>query len=230
MSLPSVLVIEDEPDILSLVSHHLQLAGFTALQALTGGDGLKLARSQKPSLVILDLMLPDTSGQEVFRQLKADPATHSVPVLMLTARAAETDRVQGLELGADDYVTKPFSPRELILRVKGILRRVHPEEARVHEAGHLKLDLDQHRATWKGKELLLTVTEFSLLVQLIKNRGRVQTRESLLNQVWGYTYYGGSRTVDTHVRRLREKLGPANEYIETVRGVGYRFMAPSESA
>jgi two-component system phosphate regulon response regulator PhoB len=169
-------------------------------------------------------------GKDICRALKADPVTQLIPVLMLTARAEEVDRVIGFELGADDYVTKPFSPRELVLRVNAILRRKEaPQEGeKVFRIGDLLIDIDRHQVSVKKKTISLTSTEFKLLVELIKNRGRVQTRERLLDKVWGYTYEGYARTVDTHIRRLREKLGPAGEWIETLRGVGYRFRETEE--
>ncbi len=170
-------------------------------------------------------MLPGMDGKDLCRALKADPLTQSIPVLMLTARSEEMDRVIGFELGADDYVTKPFSPRELVLRVKAILRRkvAPPEGERVIEIDDLRIDVDRHQVFLQKKPLHLTSTEFKLLVELVSNKGRVQTRERLLDKVWGYTYEGYARTVDTHIRRLREKLGKKGDWIETLRGVGYRF-------
>jgi two-component system phosphate regulon response regulator PhoB len=192
---------------------------------MDGASGLELAKKGRPSLIILDLMLPEMDGKDVCRVLKADPNTQSIPILMLTAKAEEMDRVIGFELGADDYVTKPFSPRELVLRVKAIQRRkeIPDERDKTILVGDLLIDIDRHQVFVKKKPISLTSTEFKLLVELITNRGRVQTRERLLDKVWGYTYEGYARTVDTHIRRLREKLGSFGDSIETIRGVGYRF-------
>ena len=192
---------------------------------MDGASGLELAKKGRPSLIILDLMLPEMDGKDVCRVLKADPKTQSIPILMLTAKAEEMDRVIGFELGADDYVTKPFSPRELVLRVKAIQRRKETPDERDKTilVGDLLIDIDRHQVFVKKKPISLTSTEFKLLVELITNRGRVQTRERLLDKVWGYTYEGYARTVDTHIRRLREKLGSFGDSIETIRGVGYRF-------
>jgi two-component system phosphate regulon response regulator PhoB len=191
---------------------------------------LELAKKERPSLVILDLMLPGMDGKDICRALKSNPLTQSIPILMLTAKAEEVDRVIGLELGADDYVTKPFSPRELILRVKAILRRkeVGQEIEKILRIGDLLIDIDRHHVSIKKIPVQLTSTEFKLLVELASNRGRVQTRERLLDKVWGYTYEGYARTVDTHIRRLREKLGSLGNSIETLRGVGYRFKEEKE--
>jgi len=192
---------------------------------MDGASGLELAKKERPSLIILDLMLPEMDGKDVCRALKANPNTQSIPILMLTAKAEEVDRVIGFELGADDYVTKPFSPRELVLRVKAIQRRkeIPDERDKTILVGDLLIDIDRHQVFVKKKPISLTSTEFKLLVELITNRGRVQTRERLLDKVWGYTYEGYARTVDTHIRRLREKLGSFGDSIETIRGVGYRF-------
>jgi two-component system phosphate regulon response regulator PhoB len=191
---------------------------------------LEKAKKERPGLIILDLMLPDMDGKDVCRILKSDPLTQSIPILMLTAKAEEMDRVIGFELGADDYVTKPFSPRELVLRVKAILRRkqTEKEEEKVIHIGDLLIDTDRHRVSVKDKPIRLTSTEFKLLLELVSKRGRVQTRDHLLDKVWGYTYEGYARTVDTHIRRLREKLDPMGNYIETLRGVGYRFREEDE--
>jgi DNA-binding response OmpR family regulator len=192
---------------------------------MDGASGLERAKKERPSLIILDLMLPEMDGKDVCRALKSNPLTRSIPILILTAKAEEVDRVIGLELGADDYVTKPFSPRELVLRVKAILRRKEApdEREKTIQVGDLLVDIDRHQVSVKKKPILLTSTEFKLLVELITNKGRVQTRERLLDKVWGYTYEGYARTVDTHIRRLREKVGPLGNSIETIRGVGYRF-------
>jgi two-component system phosphate regulon response regulator PhoB len=225
LSIKSILVVEDEEDIVDLIEYHLKQSGFSVITALDGPSGLERARKELPSLIILDLMLPGMDGKDICRSLKSNPLTQSIPILMLTAKAEEVDRVIGLELGADDYVTKPFSPRELVLRVKAILRRKEAakEGEKVIQIGDLLIDIDRHHVSIKKSSIPLTSTEFKLLVELASNRGRVQTRERLLDKVWGYTYEGYARTVDTHIRRLREKLGPSGDYIETLRGVGYRF-------
>jgi two-component system phosphate regulon response regulator PhoB len=226
----SILVVEDEKDIVDLIEYHLKQSGFSVISALDGPSGLEVARKRRPSLVILDLMLPGMDGKDICRALKSNPLTQSIPVLILTARAEEMDRVIGFELGADDYVTKPFSPRELVLRVKAILRRKEaPQEIEKQiQIGDLLIDVDRHEVSVKKKSIQLTSTEFKLLVELTSHRGRVQTREHLLDKVWGYTYEGYARTVDTHIRRLREKLGSSGDYIETLRGVGYRFREGKE--
>ena len=192
---------------------------------MDGASGLELAKKERPSLIILDLMLPEMDGKDVCRALKANPNTQSIPILILTAKAEEVDRVIGFELGADDYVTKPFSPRELVLRVKAIQRRkeIPDERDKTILVGDLLIDIDRHQVSVKKKAISLTSTEFKLLLELVTNKGRVQTRERLLDKVWGYTYEGYARTVDTHIRRLREKLGSFGDSIETIRGVGYRF-------
>ena len=225
-----VLIIEDEKDIADLVEYHLKQAGFPVLKVPDGPEGLELAKRQRPDLVILDLMLPTMDGKDVCRALKSNPLTRSIPVLMVTAKAEEVDRIVGFELGADDYVTKPFSPRELVLRVKAILQRLDLEKEgqKTIQAGDLFIDIDRHQVTVKGAPVALTSTEFKLLLELISHRGRVQTRGHLLNTVWGYTYEGYARTVDTHVRRLREKIEPVGDWIETIRGVGYRFREEKE--
>jgi two-component system phosphate regulon response regulator PhoB len=213
-----------------LIAYHLKQSGFSVLTASDGPSGLEKAKKERPALIILDLMLPEMDGKDVCRILKSDPFTQPIPILMLTAKAEEVDRVIGFELGADDYVTKPFSPRELVLRVKAILRRkeVPQEIAKKIQIGDLLIDMDRHEVSIKENPIELTSTEFKLLVELASKRGRVQTREQLLNKVWGYTYEGYARTVDTHIRRLREKLGPLGNYIETLRGVGYRFREEDE--
>jgi two-component system phosphate regulon response regulator PhoB len=225
-----VLVVEDEKDIVDLIEYHLKQSGFSVIKALDGPSGLELARKEKPSLIILDLMLPEMDGKDICRALKSNPNTQSIPILMLTAKTEEIDRLIGFELGADDYVTKPFSPRELVLRVKAILRRkeVSPEGEKIIQIDDLSIDIDRHLVSVKKKPIPLTSTEFKLLVELTSNRGRVQTREHLLDKVWGYTYEGYARTVDTHIRRLREKLGSIGDYIETIRGMGYRFREEKE--
>ena len=220
-----ILAVDDEPDALDLIEFNLKAAGFDVSTAEDGKEALKKARQILPQLILLDLMLPQIDGLEICKALRRDPATVSIPIIMLTARAAEIDRVLGLELGADDYVTKPFSPRELVLRVKNLLKRGKAEapddEIRI---GDLHINLPRHELTYKGKPLVLTATEFKLVAMLAQRRGRVQTREALLRDVWEYSSVIESRTVDTHVRRLREKLGEAAKYLDTVRGVGYRLV------
>ncbi len=220
----TILIVEDEEDIRELLCHHMQQAGFDTVEAASGDDALEAVREKKPDLVVLDLMLPGIDGTEVCRTLKQDEETRDVPILMLTAKAEEIDRVVGFELGADDYVTKPFSPRELVLRVKAILKRARPERGGQEQiALHgLTLDVPKHEVAVDGRRIELTATEFKLLQTLVERRGRVQTREMLLESVWGYDYAGFTRTVDTHMRRLRAKLGDWGRHIETVRGVGYR--------
>ncbi len=220
----TVLVVEDDGDILRLLDHHLRGAGFEVLSSQDGYQALSLARQHTPQLILLDLMLPGLDGLEVCRQLKQSAATKGIPIIMLTARGEEIDRVVGLELGADDYVVKPFSPRELILRIRAILRRStsEPDSGGIWQEEGLQVDLEAHRVVVDGEAVTLTATEFKLLVELIRNRGKVQTRDQLLDKVWGYHFEGYARTVDTHVRRLRQKLGGYSEWIETVRGVGYR--------
>ncbi|MFP5238661.1 MAG: response regulator [Acidobacteriota bacterium] len=225
MTKESVLLVEDDEDILQLLEYNFQNAGFAVTASRDGLDALARIRRQRPDLVLLDIMLPGADGFEVCRSIKRDPKTAQVPVIMLTARGEEVDRIVGLELGADDYVVKPFSPRELILRARAVLKRLSPEAPakQVLRKEGLSVDMDAHRAEVQGQEIPLTATEFKLLAELFKSQGRVLTRDQLLNTVWGYEFEGYARTVDTHVRRLRQKLGHYSEMIETVRGVGYRF-------
>jgi two-component system phosphate regulon response regulator PhoB len=221
---PKILVVDDEPDALELVDFNLRRAGFDVVTAGDGAQALRKARELLPSLIVLDLMLPEVDGLEACKILKADPRTAATPIIMLTAKAAEIDRVLGLELGADDYLTKPFSPRELVLRVRNLLgRRGAQPPDEVIRIGQICIDLTRHLATIGGKPVDLTATEFKLITVLAQRRGRVQSREQLLRDVWDYDTLIDTRTVDTHVRRLREKLGPAAEIVETVRGVGYRI-------
>ncbi len=221
-----VLICDDEPDLAALVELNLKDAGFAVEVAHTGEGALQAAMAKRPDLVLLDVMLPDLSGAEVCRRLKADPGTALVPVMMLTARGEEPDRVKGFEAGADDYVTKPFSVRELVLRVKAILRRqISAAPVLTLEAGKLRIDLTAHRAYVEDQEVTLTALEFKLVHHLLQHRGRVQSREVLLREVWGISSQLETRTVDTHMMRLREKLGAARDQVETVRGVGYR-LAP----
>lgn len=222
-----ILVVEDEADLRQVLEFNLVQHGHEAVTAATGSEGLRLARARKPDLVLLDIMLPDVTGLDVCRQIKADPALQGVAVVLLTARGEEIDRVVGFEIGADDYVVKPFSVRELMLRINAILRRSsaegEPLPARV-TFGVLTMDREAHRVWVEGEEVELTALEFKLLVTLYDRRDRVQTRSTLLDVVWGIRADVTTRTVDTHVKRLREKLGSARDYVETVRGVGYRFI------
>jgi len=219
-----ILIVEDENDVVDLLTLNLRKAGgFLISKAGDGATGLAKARTEKPDFIILDLMLPKIPGLEVCKILKSEAATRHIPILMLTARAEEIDRVVGLECGADDYVTKPFSPREIVLRIKAILRRGATEEADDRlSAGPITIDPARHEVLVNGKRVELTSLEFKLLRTLMQRRGRVQERDRLLNEVWGYESVIDTRTVDTHVRRLREKLGKAGEVVETVRGFGYR--------
>ena len=221
-----ILVVDDEPEAVELVEFNLKQAGFTVVTAADGTEALNKARANSPNLIVLDLMLPEISGLEVCKMLRRDPATAGVPIIMLTAKAAEIDRVLGLELGADDYITKPFSPRELVLRIQKLLLRGQPaaEAQETLRFGELFIDGPRHLVSWRGKSVELTATEFKLLTVLAQRRGRVQSREQLLRDVWEYNNLVDTRTVDTHMRRLREKLGMAAKYLDTVRGVGYRFV------
>ena len=220
-----ILIVEDERDVVDLLTLNLRKAGgFVVSTAADGAAGLHKARTEKPAFIILDLMLPKMPGLEVCKILKSDPAARHIPIMMLTAKAEEIDRIVGLEFGADDYVTKPFSPREVILRIQAILRRADstPEEERL-SAGSIIIDPARHHVSVGGKRVNLTSIEFKLLRTLVQRRGRVQARDRLLYDVWGYESMIDTRTVDTHVRRLREKLGKAGDVIETVRGFGYRL-------
>ena len=220
-----ILVVDDEPDALEVIGFKLKEAGYIPLTAADGQRAVELVRDERPALVVLDLMLPKIDGLEVCKILRRDPATAGIPIIMLTARASEMDRIVGLELGADDYVTKPFSPRELVLRIKKVLARTQQtDEPATHlRIGVLDIDAVRHLVKVREQPITLTATEFKLLELLARRRGRVQTRDRLLQDVWGYDNPIDTRTVDTHMRRLREKLGPAAEYLETIRGVGYRF-------
>jgi two-component system, OmpR family, phosphate regulon response regulator PhoB len=227
-----VVVVEDEPDLQKVLEFNLRLAGHAVSVAGGGRDGIDLARTHKPDLLLLDLMLPDIPGTEVCRALRGDPHIQGLAIVILTAKAEEIDRVVGLELGADDYISKPFSMRELLLRIEAVLRRNQPSKgsAEYIDFGELRIDREAFRAWVSEQELDLTTLEFKLLVVLFDRRNRVQTRSALLDTVWGIHSDITTRTVDTHVKRLREKLGPASDYIETVRGVGYRFVdSPGEA-
>lgn len=225
----TIVIVEDEANIVELVKYNLDREGYRTLYANDGRKGLELIKQELPDLVILDLMLPELDGLSVCKQLRSDAQTKSIPIIILTAKSEEADRVLGLEMGADDYVTKPFSPRELVARVRAVLRRsgaVDDTEPEIIENGVIRIDLRQHIVKVRGEEVELTPKEFDFLKLLLLNPGRAFTREFLLEHLWGYEYFGDTRTVDVHVRRLRQKIenDPANpEYLETVRGVGYRF-------
>ena len=223
-----ILIIEDEQDLAGLVEYNLRAAGFEPEVANTGAGGMARARAKTPDLVLLDLMLPDVAGSEVLRMLKSDTELRKVPVVIVSAKGQEADRIQGLEMGADDYVVKPFSVRELMLRVRAVLRRSDVDEATATQlsAGDIQLDTSRHQVRVKGEEIILTALEFRLLHTLMERSGRVQTREVLLSDVWGIQAEIHTRTVDTHIKRLREKLGPAGDIIATVRGVGYKLSTP----
>lgn len=221
-----ILVVDDEPDVTDLLAYTLKSKGF-AVEAINNPNAsVGLARTFLPDLVILDVMMPELNGIQICRMLRADPALKNVPIIFLTAKAEEGDRIQGLESGADDYVSKPFSTKELVLRVQSILRRsgegAQPEQKKL-QVGEIALDIARHEVTLHGDPIDLTATEFKLLRLLMERRGRVQTREHLLINVWNYETEIETRTVDTHVRRLREKLGDQADWIETIRGVGYRM-------
>ena len=234
VTVPKVLVVEDEPDIAALIAYQLTREGFRVATVGSGDEALEAVGREVPDLLVLDRMLPGLTGDEVLVQLRSEAATSSVPVLMLTAKREQEDRIEGLELGADDYLTKPFSPRELVLRVQAILRRAHDTSAgaggRILRAGPLRLDVDSHRSTIDGEELTLTPTEFRLLQVLMERRGRTQSRKQLLEKAWDLEADVSdkiqTRTVDMHVRRLRAKLGSLGDWITTVRGFGYRLKVP----
>jgi two-component system, OmpR family, phosphate regulon response regulator PhoB len=223
----NVLIVEDERDLQRVLSYNFKSAGFDVVSAMNGETALRAVKEEPFDLVILDLMLPDMPGTEVCKRLKQSPETASIPVIMVTAKGEEVDRVVGFELGADDYVVKPFSVRELILRARAILRRTEgpPTDGAKIDFGVLRVDRAAHRAWVNGEEIAFTALEFKLLVVLFDRRGRVMTRDVLLDEVWGSHVDVTARNVDTHVKRVREKLGLAGDYIETVRGVGYRFRA-----
>ena len=223
-----ILVVDDEPDITALVAYHLAKAGYRVSTAANGPDALKAAREEKPDIVILDVMLPGASGYDVLAELRRRDETREVGVILLTARREEPDRIRGLSLGADDYLTKPFSPAELALRVNALLRRLSAPSVASGStltAGPISIERSGHRVSVDGQEIELTATEYKLLLTLVERRGRVQTRPQLLETVWEAQPDIQTRTVDMHVQRLRTKLGPAGELIETVRGFGYRFRS-----
>ena len=228
-----ILIVEDEKDIRDLVQLHLEKAGFETLVAQDGQEAFRKIQKFHPRLVVLDLMLPEMDGKELAKLLKARDDTKEIPLIMLTAKTDEVDRIVGFEIGADDYIPKPFSPRELVLRVKAVLKRTEKKSGRGEgtslraaplRIGDLEIDETNFQIRLKGKNVELTKTEFLLLVELVKGKGRLQSREALLEKVWGFDSYGDSRTIDTHLSRLRQKLGKFGERIEAVRGVGYRFQ------
>jgi two-component system, OmpR family, alkaline phosphatase synthesis response regulator PhoP len=225
MSRPA-LIIEDDPDIAESVRYNLESIGFNALVASSGEQGLTLAMdaSNPPAVIVLDLMLPGMNGMELCRRLRKENQTRRTPIIMLTAKTSEADRIAGLDLGADDYIGKPFSVRELLARVRAVLRRVEDEPGERYDDGRLAIDFADVRASCGGVNVKLTNKEFLLLSTLAKKRGRVITRQQLLDRVWGYSYYGDARTLDVHIRRLRQKLDACGDCIETVVGVGYRFV------
>lgn len=221
----TILIIEDDEDIAESLSYNLKREGFSAIVAESGEKGLRLALDEKqtPSLIILDIMLPGMSGMEICRRLRRETLTERTPVIMLTAKAAEADRVTGLEMGADDYMVKPFSVKELIARVRAVLRRSSDGAVDSFTDGRLDVNFSDMRVTCDGEEVKLTRKEFALLAFLIKKAGKVAPREQLLDNIWGYSYFGDTRTLDVHIRRLRQKLGECGDNIETVVGIGYRF-------
>ncbi|HYV24413.1 MAG TPA: response regulator transcription factor [Pyrinomonadaceae bacterium] len=231
----SALIIEDDPDIAESVRYNLDAAGFHSTIASTGEQGLQLAleAQNSPGLIILDLMLPGMNGMELCRRLRRENQTRKTPIIMLTAKTSEADRVAGLDVGADDYIAKPFSVRELLARVRAVLRRIEGEPGESYDDARLRIDFEDVRVSCDGKGVKLTHKEFQLLSTLARKKGRVITRQQLLDQVWGYSYYGDARTLDVHIRRLRQKLETCGNCIETVVGVGYRFTgcdSPSSSS
>ena len=222
----TILIVEDENDIAQLVKHYLEKDGFHTHIAKTGPEAKNLVASERPDLVILDLMLPEMDGLEVCKTIRHKPETALLPIIMLTAKNEESDTIVGLELGADDYVTKPFSPKALVARVRALFRRLertHDQKPTPLSYGPLQMDLTRHEVTVKGKEVSLTAKEFGLLEHLLRHPGRVLTRDVLLNAVWGYDYYGTTRTVDVHVRRLKLKVPILNDTIISVKSLGYKL-------
>jgi two-component system, OmpR family, phosphate regulon response regulator PhoB len=221
----TILIIEDENDFAELMAFNLEKEGYQPLIALDGTSGLDAAQNKSPDLILLDLMLPGLAGTEICKILKSNGKTSRIPIIMLTAKGEEIDRVVGFEVGADDYMVKPFSTRELLLRIKAVLRRTGPEEAedKVLRIGPITIDIDRHIVGIDGAEVILTTTEFNLLLNLAERQGRVQSRDRLLKDVWGISHIGDTRTVDTHVTRLRMKLGESGDLIKTVRGFGYKM-------
>jgi DNA-binding response OmpR family regulator len=221
----NILIIEDDPDIAESLNYNLKREGYRPHVAESGEKGLRMALDDfvRPSLIILDLMLPGMSGMELCRRLRRETSTANTPIIMLTAKAAEPDRVLGLETGADDYIVKPFSVKELVARIRAVLRRTEKESELRYEGDRLTIDFADVRVICEGENVKLTRKEFALLTHLVKNTGRVSTRQSLLDDIWGYSYFGDARTLDVHIRRLRKKLGECGGAIETVVGIGYRF-------
>ncbi|HEX5873627.1 MAG TPA: response regulator transcription factor [Pyrinomonadaceae bacterium] len=227
-----ILIIEDDADISESLKYNFEREGFPAVTAPTGEAGLTAALNEResPRLIILDLMLPGMSGIELCRRLRREPATRRTPIIMLTAKTSESDRVAGLDLGADDYITKPFSIRELLARVRAVMRRADETMGKTYEDDHLSIDFDDIRVACDGVKIKLTNKEFTLLSVLARSADRVVTRQQLLDSVWGYSYYGDARTLDVHIRRLRQKLDKCGDCIETVVGVGYRFIGCTNQA
>lgn len=228
-----ILIIDDEEHIVELIRYNLEASGYLTLEAYNGLDGLKLAQEEVPDLVLLDLMLPGMDGLEVCKRLRADDKLKNIPIIMLTAKSEEIDKILGLELGADDYITKPFSVRELNARVKALLRRINTkiEESDTYSFNDVEIDYLKHEVKKNGEKVDLTLKEFELLDILVRNNGKVLTRDLLLDKIWGYEYVGETRTVDVHIRHLRQKLEADDRnprYIETVRGIGYRFNNDDE--
>ncbi len=221
-----ILIVDDEPDVADLVTYHLRAKGYQVEAVRDPNVSVGCARTFLPDLVVLDIMMPDLNGIQVCRIFRADPKLKHIPIIFLTAKTQEADRIAGFETGCDDYICKPFSPKELVLRIQSIFRRapdVSTKESKRLQVGQIVLDADRHEVTVRGQPVELTATEFKLLRLLMERRGRVQTREHLLLNVWNYETEIETRTVDTHIRRLREKLGPEADWIETIRGVGYRM-------
>ncbi|NLC66396.1 MAG: response regulator transcription factor [Clostridium sp.] len=228
MNTETILIIDDEKHIIELIEYNLKSSGYNTLHALNGKEGLSKAKTEKPSLILLDLMLPIMDGIEVCKEIRMDDDIKDIPIIMLTAKSEEVDKIIGLELGADDYITKPFSVRELLARIKAVLRRINKdeEENKTFKFSDVVIDYDKHEVTKNDLIVDLTLKEFELIDMLVKNRGKVLKREEILDEIWGYGYVGETRTVDVHIRHLRKKLENNDkypEYIETVRGIGYRF-------
>ena len=218
-----ILIIEDDPDIAESLRYNLDRAGLRTVIAESGEKGLRLALNQAPSLILLDLMLPGMSGTELCRRFRREPSTEKTPIIILTAKASESDKISGLELGADDYITKPFSVKELLARVRAVLRRTNENQIQRYADEKLSIDFEDMRVSCCEEDIRLTRKEFALLENLVKNQNRVATLQKLLDDVWGYSYFGDTRTLDVHIRRLRQKLGECGSFIETVVGIGYRF-------
>jgi len=221
-----ILIVEDEINIAQLIKIYLEKEGFRATHAKTGTEGLRLVKTESPDMVILDLMLPEMDGLEVCKKIRGAPETALLPIIMVTAKTEESDTIVGLELGADDYVAKPFSPKHLVARAKALFRRIgraNDSHQTSYHYGSLRMDLSRHEVLADGKEVILTAKEFGLLEHLLRNPGRVLTRDVLLNSVWGYDYYGTTRTVDVHIRRLKQKLPALNDAIVSIKSLGYKL-------